>query len=149
MAFLDRQMNIIEITQYSEEVLEALNNLLPQLLQSAVPISATDLQEIIQSNASHLLMAEKDGQYYGSLTLVTIKIPTGLKACIEDVVVGMNARGDGIGQQLCEYAVVLAKELGAQTLDLTSRPSRKSANDLYKRIGFKLRDTNVYRYMDT
>jgi ribosomal protein S18 acetylase RimI-like enzyme len=31
-------------------------------------------------------------------------------------------------------------------VELTSRPSREAANRLYQRIGFKLRDTNVYRY---
>jgi ribosomal protein S18 acetylase RimI-like enzyme len=32
------------------------------------------------------------------------------------------------------------------TVDLTSRPSREAANRLYQRLGFQLRETNVYRY---
>ncbi len=142
-------MNIIEITQYSEEVLEALNNLLPQLSSSALPLSSNDLTEIIKSESSHLLVAEKDGQYYGSLTLATFKIPTGTRAWIEDVVVKEDARGKGVGGMLLERAISLAKERGAKTVDLTSRPSRESANSLYKKIGFELRETNVYRYKNT
>ena len=142
-------MNIIEITRYSEEILEALNDLLPQLSSSALPLSAAGLTEIIKSKSSHLLMAEKDGQYYGSLTLATFKIPTGVRAWIEDVVVNENARGKGVGSMLLEHAVSLAKELGAKTVDLTSRPSREAANALYKKMGFELRDTNVYRHKDT
>lgn len=138
-------MNIVEITRYSEEVLESLNNLLPQLLPSASLLSKADLVKIIQSESCHLLMAEKNGQYYGSLTLTIVKIPTGLKAWIEDVVVNVNIRGKGVGRLLIEYAVGLAEERGAQTIDVTSRPFRKSANKLYKRVGFDLRETNVYR----
>ena len=37
-------------------------------------------------------------------------------------------------------------ELGAKTIDLTSRPSREAANRLYQRLGFEMRETNVYRY---
>jgi GNAT superfamily N-acetyltransferase len=139
-------MNIVEITQYSDEVLKSLNNLLPQLLPSVSPLLETDLVEIIQSEFSHLLMAKKDGQYYGSLTLTVVKIPTGSKVWIEDAVVNENMRGKGVGKLLIEHAVGLAEELGVQAINLTSSPSRKSANALYKRIGFELRETNVYRY---
>jgi hypothetical protein len=39
-----------------------------------------------------------------------------------------------------------ARELGSVTVDLTSRPAREDANRLYQALGFKQRDTNVYRY---
>ena len=39
-----------------------------------------------------------------------------------------------------------AYKAGARTVDLTSRPSRESANRLYQRLGFSLRTSNVYRY---
>jgi ribosomal protein S18 acetylase RimI-like enzyme len=139
-------MNIIEVTKYSDEALEAINDLLPQLSASALSLSTADLVEIIQSESSHLLMAEKDGKYYGSLTLTTFKIPTGTIAWIEDVVVNESTRGKGIGRLLIEHAVVLAKNLSAHTIDLTSNPSRKAANSLYINIGFEFRETNTYRY---
>ena len=43
-------------------------------------------------------------------------------------------------------SIQLAAELGAKTVDLTSRPSRDAANRMYKRLGFEARETNVYRY---
>ena len=64
-------MNVIQVTQYSEKILEAINELLPQLSSSAKPLTASELTEIIQSESSHLLMAEESGKFYGSLTLVT------------------------------------------------------------------------------
>ncbi len=142
-------MNIIEISEYSEEILSALNELLPQLSSSASPLSDAFLLRVIQSESSHLLMAEEDGQFYGSLTLAVFVIPTGTRAWIEDVVVSEDSRGKGVGRLLSERAVNLAIELGAKTIDLTSRPSREVANSLYKKIGFVQRETNVYRYKNS
>lgn len=86
------------------------------------------------------------GPILGMLTLATFTIPTGLRAWVEDVVVDDQARGRGAGQALVEAAVAHATSIGARTVDLTSRPSREAANRLYRRAGFELRETNVYRY---
>ena len=51
----------------------------------------------------------------------------------------------GVGEALNLAALAEAKHRGARTVDLTSRPSREAANRLYQRLGFVLRDTNVYR----
>jgi ribosomal protein S18 acetylase RimI-like enzyme len=80
------------------------------------------------------------------LTLVIFRTPTGSRAWIEDVVVDESARGQGAGEALVTEAVRLASDSGARTVDLTSRPSRESANRLYEKIGFQARETNVYRY---
>jgi ribosomal protein S18 acetylase RimI-like enzyme len=82
----------------------------------------------------------------GSLTLVLFRIPTGMRAWIEDVVVDGEARGQGVGEALNRYAIDVAAEHGARSVDLTSRPSREAANRLYQRLGFVARETNVYRY---
>ena len=87
-----------------------------------------------------------DGVIVGSLTLVMYRIPTGLKAWIEDVVVDEAARGSGVGEALNFAAIDEARRRGAKAVNLTSRPSREAANRLYQRIGFSARDTNVYRY---
>ncbi len=47
---------------------------------------------------------------------------------------------------LNRFALEMAKDNGAVSVDLTSRPHREAANRLYKRLGFEMRDTNVYRY---
>ena len=142
-------MEIIEIHKYSEEVLKAVNTLLPQLSSSASSISEEQLTDIINSESTHLLMAVENGKYYGSLSLAVFAIPTGIRAWIEDVVVSESTRGKGVGKLLSIFAVELAKKLGAKTVDLTSRPSREAANALYKKVGFEQRETNVYRYKNT
>jgi ribosomal protein S18 acetylase RimI-like enzyme len=73
-------------------------------------------------------------------------IPTAVRAWIEDVVVDDAARGRGVGEALNRHALDRARQAGATTVDLTSRPSRQAANRLYQRLGFQARDTNVYRY---
>ena len=139
-----------EVEQPTEVTLEltaAFQRLVPQLSRSSPPPDADQLAEMIASPATTLLMARgDDGTYVGSLTLVLFRIPTGIRAWIEDVVVDEAARGQGIGEALTRAAVERAAEAGAVTVDLTSRPSREAANRLYQRVGFKLRDTNVYRY---
>jgi ribosomal protein S18 acetylase RimI-like enzyme len=50
-----------------------------------------------------------------------------------------------VGVALTKEAVRLARAAGARTVDLTSRPSREAANRLYERLGFQLRDSEVYR----
>jgi ribosomal protein S18 acetylase RimI-like enzyme len=82
----------------------------------------------------------------GMATLVTFRIPTGMRAWIEDVVVDDAGRGHGVGTALTEGMLDRARELGCRTVDLTSRPSREAANRLYQRAGFVARETNVYRY---
>jgi ribosomal protein S18 acetylase RimI-like enzyme len=74
-------------------------------------------------------------------------LPTGLRARIEDVVVDDAARGKGVGSVLTEEALRLARNAGARTVDLTSRPSRQAANRLYERLGFQARDSRVYRFV--
>ena len=129
------------------ELVEAYKKLIPQLSSSSPAPTEDELAEIIESDSATVLVAEDEGgTILGSMTLVVFRIPTGVRAWIEDVVVDTEARGMGIGQALNEYAIQLAEQAGAKTIDLTSRPSRESANRLYKRLGFVARETNVYRY---
>jgi ribosomal protein S18 acetylase RimI-like enzyme len=132
------------------ELVAAFARLIPQLSKSSPPPTEVELAEMIQGDASDILVARVDGVILGTLTLVTFRIPTGVRAWIEDVVVDDAARGHGVGDQLNRFALDLARAKGAKTVDLTSRPSREAANRLYQRIGFQPRDTNVYRYsLDT
>ncbi|MEO6987396.1 MAG: GNAT family N-acetyltransferase [Aquihabitans sp.] len=134
-------------TEVTDELVDAFVRLTPQLSRSSPAPSRDVLAEIVESPATYLLMARgDDGTLVGSLTLVLFRIPTGLRAWIEDVVVDGEARGQGVGEALNRFAIDVAAERGARSVDLTSRPSREAANRLYRRLGFEPRDTNVYRY---
>lgn len=137
----------IEIAdEATTELVEAFAHLIPQLSKSSPPPTQEQVAEMVQAPASDVLVARLDGAIVGTLTLVTFRIPTGVRAWIEDVVVDDSARGHGVGDQLNRFALQVARDKGAKTVDLTSRPSREAANRLYQRIGFQPRDTNVYRY---
>ena len=129
-----------------DELVTAFERLIPQLSSSNPPPTAAELTALVSSDASTLFIARVDGHIVGSLTLAMFPIPTGIRAWIEDVVVDSNARGHGVGEALNMAALEHARKNGAITVDLTSRPSREAANRLYQRIGFKARETNVYRY---
>jgi ribosomal protein S18 acetylase RimI-like enzyme len=142
-------VQIREVTEVDQAVVDAFARLIPQLSSSNPPPSADALAAIVAAPASILLVARDpdDGdRILGSLTLVVFPIPTGVRAWIEDVVVDEAARGRGVGEALNQAALDRARQEGARTVDLTSRPSRQAANRLYQRIGFTPRETNVYRF---
>jgi ribosomal protein S18 acetylase RimI-like enzyme len=139
-------VTVSEPTEVTEELVEAFAALIPQLSSSSPPTSRAELVEMIRSEADTLFVArDVDGRIVGTLTLAVFRIPTGVRAWIEDVVVDDGARGKGVGDALVDAAVIKARAAGAKTVDLTSRPSREAANRLYVRKGFELRTTNVYR----
>jgi ribosomal protein S18 acetylase RimI-like enzyme len=134
-------------TEVTEELVDAFARLVPQLSGSAPAPGSRELAEMVMSPATSLLIGrDASGTIVGSLTLVIFRIPTGLQAIIEDVVVDGSVRGGGVGTALTQAALAIAAEAGARRVDLTSRPSREAANRLYQRLGFELRDTNVYRH---
>lgn len=132
--------------EVNDAVVAAFAELVPQLSRSSSPPTAEELNKIVAHEASTLLLASEGKTILGSMTLVLFPIPTGIRAWIEDVVVDESARGRGVGEALNRRALTIALNAGAQTVDLTSRPSRDAANRLYQRLGFVARETNVYRY---
>lgn len=121
---------------------------MPQLSSSAPPLTAPQVKELVDSPATVLFVArrEEDRAIVGTLTLALFRIPTGLRAWIEDVIVDEAASGKGIGGALTNAAINRARQAGARTVDLTSSPRREAANHLYKKLGFQPRETNVYRF---
>jgi ribosomal protein S18 acetylase RimI-like enzyme len=142
----DAGVTIEIVTEVTDELLEAWTTLLPQLSSSAQPLTRSQLEEIVESAAVTSFLARADGEIAGWLSLVVFRIPDGVRAWVESVVVHEKFRGRGIGEKLSRRAVEQAQLLGAKSIDLTSRPSREAANRLYKKIGFVQRETNVYRY---
>jgi ribosomal protein S18 acetylase RimI-like enzyme len=139
-------MEIRAAAHADEELVDAFARLLPQLTTSTRPPAVAELMELVATRGTTLLVARgDDGRIVGALTLVTYRVPSGLNARIEDVVVDADARGQGVGEQLTREAVRLAELAGARHVELTSRPSREAAHRLYRRLGFEPHDTTVFR----
>lgn len=143
------EISIVQLKTFSLEALEALNKLLKQLDNTAVPLTKTDVEYMIGSSGNHLFIARRidNKQIIGMLTLIMFRTPFAKKGLLEDLVVDKNYRGKGVGTKLITTAIKKAREEGVVCLDFTSRPKRVEANKLYQHLGFKKRNTNVYRIL--
>ncbi|WP_030936587.1 GNAT family N-acetyltransferase [Streptomyces sp. NRRL S-646] len=131
--------------QADQELVEVFSRLLPQLSTSARPLDAEAVGRIVACDANTVLIARADREIVGTLILVMVPVPSGLRARVEDVVVDAAARGHGVAGLLMQKALQTARDAGARTVDLTSRPDREAANRLYGRLGFRVRESTVYR----
>jgi ribosomal protein S18 acetylase RimI-like enzyme len=130
----------------TDEVISAFRHLTPQLNAKVKPPGKKELQEILNSGCTRIFLARDDQDVIvGALALVIFRTPNGLHTWIEDVVVDQAARGQGIGEALNRAALAAARQRGASDVNLTSRPEREAANRLYQRLGFQLRQSNLYR----
>ena len=138
------RMRIEVVDSVSSELVDAVAALLPRL-SSASPPSRRELEAIVDAPATSFVIARDGDSVLGTLTVAVFRIPTGVRAWIADVVVDESARGRGIGEALTLRAVEIARDAGARSVELTSRPTREAANRLYRRLGFEERETKVFR----
>ena len=141
------EIEIITVHTVDDKLLVDVQRLHSQVSSSPAP-SATELATIVAGPGTVLLVArERSGSQAirVMLSIVSFRIPSGLRVWIEDVVVDEASRRQGIGEALNRAAIEHARSLGGRTVDLTSRPSRVAANKLYAKLGFERRNTNVYR----
>jgi ribosomal protein S18 acetylase RimI-like enzyme len=139
-------MNIERVTEINEKILSAFQYFIPELTneKNRIP-TKEDLEVVVSSPNNYLLVAKENDDIIGTLTLVFYWVPSGVKTWIEDVIVSDKARGKGVATALMWHALGLAREKGAEKVDLSSRPWREAANSLYLKMGFEKRDTNMYR----
>jgi ribosomal protein S18 acetylase RimI-like enzyme len=139
-------MEIVKVDEVTDELVAAFARLVPQLVGSSLHSDfRSNFEATVRSASATVLVAREESRVVGTLTLVVYRTPSGIHAWIEDVVVDEDFRGRHIGETLCREAVSRARALGADAVDLTSRPSRVAANHLYRKIGFQERETNMYR----
>jgi len=142
-------MFIARATSVTDELVETFARLLPQLKFSFPPLSQHEMEALLSSDSSILLLARYPGEeapIVGILTLIIYRVPTGIRARVEDVVVDEALRGNGVGEALMRHALNVAREAGADGVSLTSNPRREAANRLYQRLGFNLWQTNLYLF---
>lgn len=139
-------MKIEEITSFSSNAKTIIDDFLKILIDRELSISEAMLKEIISSDSSHLFFAFDESDIcMGMLTIGIYISPTGKKAWIEDVVVGEDYQGQGMGKKLMAFAIQFVKQQEVSLLTLTSNPARVAANRLYVKMGFEKKETNVYK----
>lgn len=112
-------VQVTPVVTATVELLDAFHSLIPQLSTSSSPITMAELREIVGDSATVVFVARDGGVIVGLLTLAMFRIPTGMRAWIEDVVVDGRARGKGVGEALNRAALATARQRGAKTVDLT------------------------------
>ncbi|MGE5073120.1 MAG: GNAT family N-acetyltransferase [Anaerolineae bacterium] len=139
-------IRVDEVTSFTPELLAAVGGLVPQLTVKPPP-SETELRALVESDCSTLVVARDDRDAICGMACVSVyRVPTGIRAVIEDVVVDSSLRGQGIGELLTRRCLNVARRKGVASVTLTSNPAREAANRLYLRMGFTLRETNSYIY---
>ena len=138
-------MRIEAATEATQELLDALTPLLPQLNPRLEPLSMERLSRVIGDPATTLLLVRDDGGIVGAAAVLVYATPAFVKARIEDVVVDESSRGKGVGEALVGRCIEVARERGAEIVELQSARWREVANRLYPRLGFQLRESNLYR----
>jgi len=125
----------------------ALARLLPQL-NATLPVPDLERLERLIADPDVVLLVAKDGdEVVGTTTVIVYTTPFWIKARLDEVVVDAAARGKGVGDALVDAALEVGRKRGAQVAELQSGrgPARAAAHRLYERIGFEIRDTDVFR----
>jgi ribosomal protein S18 acetylase RimI-like enzyme len=142
-------MFVEKVSKVTTELYDAVKLLVPQLGFHKVIPTWEELNALVRSEASTLLIArepDEHGGIAGMLSLAVYRVPTGMRSIVEDVIVDEKMRRRGIAEALMRHAIELAREAGANGVALTSNPQRGAANKLYQALGFQKRETNAYFY---
>jgi GNAT superfamily N-acetyltransferase len=140
-------VRIEEAVEATSGLQKALAHLLPQL-NPKLPVPTMERLQAIMADPSVTLFLAKDGEEaVGTATVIVYTTPFWIKARLDEVVVDESARGKGVGAALVGACLEVARRRGAEVAELQSGVQREAANRLYQRMGFKLRQSNLYRIL--
>lgn len=133
-------------------ILRQVNHLLSQLSltkTAPTPLTHRQFKSLLGQRQVFFLTAMSSGDtqatIIGFLVVYLVRIPSGLLAVAEDLIIDEPYRKWGVGRLLMEYAIDLAERKGARHISLRTNPVRKDANRLYEQMGFRRLETNVFR----
>lgn len=135
-------VEILKKTDIDDTVRLQITKLYKQLNDS---MKQCPLHQILQED-NHVIfaMCTIKKQIVGIALMATYKVISGHRGMVEDVVVDTEHRGKGIGRKLMEKLLVEAENRHLDGVLLFSGHHRKAATNLYKSLGFTLRDSGVY-----
>ena len=131
----------LSASDLNQDIVNQLYGLLDQLSPGKKPF---DLAEVIAAGTTVLCAMESD-RVLGTASMSQYRVMSGYKAWIEDVVVHQDARGQGLGRQLIEELVRIAREQGNSQVLLFTEDFREAAIALYEKLGFEQKESRIYR----
>ena len=140
-------MRVEAVQEVTPQLVAALARLLPQLNPKLRVPDMERLRRLIADPAVTLLIAVDGDTIFGTTTVIVYTTPFWIKARLDEVVVDDSARGKGVGEALVKAALEIGRERGAQVAELQSGrgPNREAAHRLYERLGFRIRESDVFR----
>ncbi|MBI4088294.1 GNAT family N-acetyltransferase [Candidatus Kaiserbacteria bacterium] len=139
-------VTISKLTAITDASVRELNELMRQLREgSTAAASKEDMQELLNDENIVVIVAKDDERIVGVATLYVMPKIGKRIGYVEDVVVGEEYRGQGIGEKIMHELINIAMGRNIRTLSLTSRPERIAGNKLYQKLGFERKETNSYR----
>ena len=114
--------------------------------QLSEQVKQIDLQTVFQQDNTTLVYVMEEGKLLGMASMGNYRVISGIKGWIEDVVVDEAARGRGLGELLIRKLLAVAKEKGYTHVFLFTEAFRVTAIQLYKKLGFQFRDSQIYIY---
>lgn len=145
---MDTSDIVIErVTEFSSEIADAVRNLVKQLVSDNRSLTDAEFKEMIEPKQNFLFIAREvsTDKIAGVVMISIYRIPDSKKVYLDDIIVDENFRGRGIATKLFEKVIATGKEHNADYILLTSNPKRVAGVKLYEKLGFKKRETNVYR----
>ncbi len=141
------------IKKAEEKELADINKLISQISLTGIPprpITMATYREMLDQRCLFFLAAVgkvggNQEKIIGVLSVYFARIPTGLIAWLEDLVIDTPYRKWGVGRLLVEASIKLARQKRSRHLNLRTNPIRAEANKLYQALGFSLMKTNFYR----
>lgn len=138
-------MEIIRLQSVNESQVQDILELMREL-DPEIRVTPAMIQQIVAAEGTCFFALMDGAHIVGCASLCVFYSPTGRKAHVEDVVVLSSYRGQQLGRRLMEHLIDYARtELKEVDIYLTSRPQRVAANELYQSLGFRRKETNVYK----
>jgi N-acetylglutamate synthase-like GNAT family acetyltransferase len=129
------------------EDLPRIAELLAELRAQEVAASSVEpqLKELFDdTQRTVIVVTNNDSSVVGLAALnLVYKLPK-IECRLDEVIVSDSERGKGYGRELIEACETWAWSHSSDVLEFTSRPSREAANAMYQKLGFEIRETNVY-----
>lgn len=135
-------IEILKKTQIDNRIQQQVEKLYNQL---NADIRQRPLHQVLQDD-NHVIIGAcwVDQKIVGIALLATYKVISGHRGLVEDVVVDEAHRGEGIGRKLMEKLLEEARHQGLDEILLFTGHHRKAAINLYKSLGFNLRESGLY-----
>lgn len=139
-------ISILPLAVATEDTAAEIDALASELhIDGPSSVSLERIQEVLADKNAVLMTAQDEGKVVGMATLYILPTTEKRIAHVDDVVVSSAYRGQGLGEKLMRALIDAAREREVSSLHLTSRPARAAAQHLYQKVGFKKRETDVFK----